>query len=86
MKDLMQWLTQFKGNEFHFEVVGDILTSDILDFLATVPPGMFQFEIGIQTTTESVQETIQRKQNNEKLFCITWGLSGLIHTPPYGLF
>jgi anaerobic magnesium-protoporphyrin IX monomethyl ester cyclase len=68
MKKLMQWLTQFKGNEFHFEVVGDILTADILDFLATVPPGMFQFEIGIQTTIESVQETIQRKQNNEKLF------------------
>ena len=68
MKELMQWLTQFKGNEFHFEVVGDILTADILDFLATVPPGMFQFEIGIQTTTESVQETIKRKQNNEKLF------------------
>ena len=68
MKDLMQWLTQFKGNEFHFEVVGDILTADILGFLATVPPGMFQFEIGIQTTTKSVQETIQRKQNNEKLF------------------
>jgi len=70
MKKLMQWLTQFKGNEFHFEVVGDILTPEILDFLKTVPPGMFQFEIGIQTTTESVQETIQRKQNNEKLFAM----------------
>ncbi len=68
MKMLMQWLTQFKGNEFHFEVVGDILTTEILDFLKTVPPGMFQFEIGIQTTTEPVQETIQRKQNNKKLF------------------
>ncbi len=68
MKKLMQWLTQFKGNEFHFEVVGDILTAEVLNFLKTVPPGMFQFEIGIQTTTESVQKTIQRKQNNEKLF------------------
>jgi anaerobic magnesium-protoporphyrin IX monomethyl ester cyclase len=68
MKELMEWLTQFKGNEFHFEVVGDILTPEILSFLATVPPGMFQFEIGIQTTTESVQETIQRKQSNQKLF------------------
>ncbi len=68
VKKLMQWLTQFKGNEFHFEVVGDILTSEVLDFLKTVPPGMFQFEIGIQTTTDSVQKTIQRKQNNEKLF------------------
>ncbi len=68
MQKLMQWLTQFKGTEFHFEVVGDILTPDILDFLKTVPAGMFQFEIGIQTTTQSVQETIQRKQNNQKLF------------------
>jgi anaerobic magnesium-protoporphyrin IX monomethyl ester cyclase len=68
MKELMEWLSQFTGNEFHFEVVGDILTPEILSFLATVPPGMFQFEIGIQTTTESVQETIQRKQSNEKLF------------------
>ncbi len=68
MKKMMQWLSQFEKKEFHFEVVGDILTSDILDFLATVPSGMFQFEIGIQTTTDSVQETIQRKQNNKKLF------------------
>lgn len=68
MKNLMEWLTQFKGNEFHFEIVGDILTPDILNFLETVPPGMFQFEIGIQTTTDSVQEAIQRKQNNQKLF------------------
>ena len=68
MQNLIEWLTQFKGSEFHFEVVGDILTPDILDYLETVPAGMFQFEIGIQTTTESVQETIQRKQNNQKLF------------------
>ncbi|MBT5633542.1 MAG: B12-binding domain-containing radical SAM protein [Nitrospina sp.] len=68
MKELMEWLSQFKGKEFHFEVVGDILTPEILNFLKTVPPGMFQFEIGIQTTTESVQETIQRKQSNQKLF------------------
>ena len=68
MKELMEWLSQFKGNEFHFEVVGDILTPEILNFLKTVPSGMFQFEIGIQTTTESVQETIQRKQSNQKLF------------------
>ena len=68
MKTLMEWLSQFIGSEFHFEVVGDILTPDILRFLETVPPGMFQFEIGIQTIDESVQESIDRKQNNQKLF------------------
>ena len=68
MIQLMQWLSQFKNVSFHFEVVADILTDDLLDFLETVQEGMFQFEIGIQTLTPEVQETIQRKQNNEKLF------------------
>ncbi len=68
MQELMQWLTQFKGASFHFEVVGDILTADILKFLGTVPEGMFQFEIGVQTTDDDIQDSIQRKQNNKKLF------------------
>ncbi|MGP0567087.1 MULTISPECIES: DUF4080 domain-containing protein [unclassified Nitrospina] len=68
MRDLMQWLTQFPEVEFHFEVVGDLLNDGMLEFLDTVPPGMFQFEIGIQTATDPVQQTIQRKQNNDKLF------------------
>ncbi|MCF8721083.1 B12-binding domain-containing radical SAM protein [Nitrospina gracilis] len=68
MRDLMQWLTQFPGVEFHFEVVGDLLNDGMLEFLDTVPPGMFQFEIGIQTATDPVQQTIQRKQNNDNLF------------------
>ncbi len=54
--------------EFHFEVVGDLLNDAMMRFLETVPQGMFQFEIGIQTTTEPVQETIHRKQSNEQLF------------------
>ena len=68
MQTLMEWLCQYKGCEFHFEVVGDILTPSILKFLQTVPAGMFQFEIGIQTTDITVQEEIHRKQNNKKLF------------------
>jgi len=68
MKELMQWLTRFKDASFHFEVVGDILTPDMLEFLATVPEGMFQFEIGVQTTDDDTQDSIQRKQNNKKLF------------------
>lgn len=68
MRDLMQWLTQFPDVEFHFEVVGDLLNDDMLAFLATVPRGMFQFEIGIQTATDPVQQTIQRRQNNTRLF------------------
>lgn len=68
MKSLMQWLTRFKGTSFHFEVVGDLLTADMMDFLKTVPAGMFQFEIGVQTANEAVQSAIERKQNNRRLF------------------
>ncbi len=68
MQELMQWLTRFKGASFHFEVVGDILTPGMLDFFATVPEGMFQFEIGVQTTDDATQNSIQRRQNNTKLF------------------
>jgi len=68
MQALMQWLAQFRGTSFHFEVVGDILTADVLDFLKTVPQGMFQFEIGVQTVDGGVQSVIRRKQDNRRVF------------------
>ncbi len=68
MTSLMQWLTQFDGAEFHFEVVGDLLDEKMMRFLETVPQGMFQFEIGVQTATEEVQGAIHRKQSNATLF------------------
>jgi radical SAM superfamily enzyme YgiQ (UPF0313 family) len=68
MITLMAWLTKFTGLSFHFEVVADLLTEDLMDFLETVPPGMFQFEIGIQSTHEETQKKIHRKQDNHKLF------------------
>ena len=68
VKELIRWLSKFRGIAFHFEVVGDLLTNDLLDFLETVPEGMFQFEIGVQTTDPSSQERIERKQDNTKLF------------------
>ena len=68
MIDLMQWLMRFEGAEFHFEVVGDLLGDDMMVFFDTVPRGMFQFEIGVQTTTENVQDAIHRKQSNDQLF------------------
>ena len=68
MKELMRRLSKFRDIAFHFEVVGDLLTDDLLEFLEKVPEGMFQFEIGVQTTNPSVQKTIKRKQDNSKLF------------------
>ena len=77
MQSLMRWLAGFNGVEFHFEIVGDTLGADLLDFLKTVPEGMFQFEIGIQSVNDAIQKTIQRKQNTSKLLN---AVSDLIHS------
>lgn len=52
---------------FHFEIKADILTEKVLDFLATVPKGRFQLEIGIQSTHQPTLEAINRQDNWEKL-------------------
>lgn len=67
---LLRWLAGLEKCSFHFEVVGDILSEEVLTFLDDAPRGKFQFEIGIQTATEEIQTNIQRQQNNERLFKI----------------
>jgi radical SAM superfamily enzyme YgiQ (UPF0313 family) len=45
---------------FHFELAGDLLSGDMLGFLAGVRPGLFQFEIGVQSTNPETLSAIQR--------------------------
>lgn len=45
---------------FHFEVAPDRFTTEMLDFLATVPVGRFQFELGIQSTNPDTLAAINR--------------------------
>lgn len=45
---------------FHFEIAGDLLDEEMLDFLVTVPPGRFQFEIGVQSTHPPTLAAINR--------------------------
>ena len=52
---------------FHFEIKADMLTQRVLDFLARVPKGRFQFEIGIQSTHKPTLKAINRKDNWERL-------------------
>lgn len=52
---------------FHFEIKADILSEKTLDFLATVPKGRFQLEIGIQSTHQPTLEAINRQDNWDKL-------------------
>ncbi|SMC98942.1 B12-binding domain-containing radical SAM protein [Sporomusa malonica] len=48
---------------FHFEIAADIWDEEVLEFLRHVPPGRFQFEIGIQSTNEQTLTAIKRHNN-----------------------
>ena len=65
---MMKHLAAAKTNAtFHFEIKADILTEQVLDFLATVPKGRFQLEIGIQSTHQPTLKAINRRDNWERL-------------------
>lgn len=65
---MMRHLAQADTNAtFHFEIKADILSEHVMDFLATVPKGRFQLEIGIQSTHQPTLKAINRQDNWEKL-------------------
>lgn len=65
---MMEHLAQADTNAtFHFEIKADILSEHVMDFLATVPKGRFQLEIGIQSTHQPTLKAINRQDNWEKL-------------------
>lgn len=45
---------------FHFELAAELLDDRTLDFLKTVRKGLFQFEIGVQSTNPKTLEEINR--------------------------
>lgn len=66
--ELMRFLAGLPGEtNFHFEIVADILSSEMLDLLAVVKPGKFQFEIGVQTINPNTLIRINRRQNLTRL-------------------
>ncbi len=52
---------------FYFEIAGDRLDEDMLKFLARVPAGLFQLEIGVQTVNDQVNRRCHRYQDWERL-------------------
>src|SRR5690606_727989 len=56
------------GTVFQFEITADIMRPEVIDFLnKNAPPGLFRFEIGVQSTNDYTNELVKRKQNFEKL-------------------
>jgi hypothetical protein len=50
----------------HFEVIPDHLPERLKEMIARFPPGVLQFEVGIQTFNPDVQQIISRRQDNTK--------------------
>jgi len=50
----------------HFEVVPDHLPDRLKAMIGRFPPGVLQFEVGIQTFDPAVQQRISRRQDNDK--------------------
>ncbi len=56
------------GTVFQFEITADIMRPEVIEFLnKEAPPGLFRFEIGVQSTNDEVNRLIMRKQNFAKL-------------------
>ena len=55
-----------EGLLVHFEVIPDNLPDKLKTVIAEFPKGTLQFEIGIQSFNEQVQELISRRQDNHK--------------------
>ena len=49
-----------EGSCFHFEVSADLFSKDSLEILKQAPKGMFQFEVGVQTTNNVILNNINR--------------------------
>lgn len=48
----------------HFEVIPDHLPDRLKEMIRRFPPGVLQFEVGIQSFNEEVQQRISRRQDN----------------------
>lgn len=55
-----------KNMNFHFEVTAHLLDKEMLDFLSKAKEGLFQFEIGIQSTNPETIKAIGRTTDIEK--------------------
>ncbi len=52
---------------FHMEITADILQQQSLQILKKARKGLFQFEIGVQSTNDKTIQAIQRNTSFEKL-------------------
>ncbi len=57
-----------EGIRFHFEVAADLFDEETIGLLSSAPPGLFQFEAGIQSFNPATLAAVSRKTDTNKLF------------------
>ncbi|MGP1598946.1 DUF4080 domain-containing protein [Peptoanaerobacter stomatis] len=67
--DLIKYLCTLDngGINFHFEITAHIMQDDLLDALKNVRQGLFQFEIGVQSTNKQTIKAVNRIDNFDEL-------------------
>ena len=60
-------LAHNRESHFHFEIAAHLLDDRTLDLLDEIPAGMFQFEIGVQSTLETALSAVDRRTSLERL-------------------
>lgn len=73
---IWQFLNQHDNGitNFHFEIAAELIDSNMTAFLQTIRKGLFQFEIGIQSTNKETLKAIKRVTLPEKLTPTIHGL------------
>ena len=68
-KEIMEFLMENDNGytTYHFEVTAHLLDDDMLEFLKDCKEGLFQFEIGVQTTNQEALDAVGRRDDFEKL-------------------
>jgi anaerobic magnesium-protoporphyrin IX monomethyl ester cyclase len=61
-------LAENRASRFHFEIAADLLTEENFRLLRRVPPGVFRFEIGVQSGDEETLARVGRRSDLERLF------------------
>jgi hypothetical protein len=64
---------------FHFEIEAEYLDCTALDFLQSVPSGIMQFEIGVQSTNPDTLQAVGRSSAIEALFSNIRKIPDTIH-------
>lgn len=65
------------GTRYHFEISPDRFSVEMFDFLRRVPVGLFQFEIGIQSTNPQTLTAVKRPMDIEGALAVVAELASL---------